>query len=174
MKPRKGIKSANIVGRKGIDTEQDSYLTRERYPDAAVCRGCRSVHHDKKWIHPDSITPDIASLEKEEVVCPACLKIKDKYAEGFVTLEGEFLKEHKAEILGLIRNKEELASHINPLERIIEIKEKDGSIEITTTTEKLAERIGQILKKAFHGEVEYKWSSDTKLARVKWARRDDG
>jgi len=50
------------------------------------------------------------------------------------------------------------------------IKDKEGKIEVTTTTEKLAQRIGQMLHKAFDGEVEYKWSSDVKLARDIWKR----
>lgn len=161
---------ARIGKRKRINTATDPYLLKEDYPDASECRKCRSVFHEKKWIHPDNVPKEAASLEKKKVLCPACLKIKDNYAEGFVTLEGEFLADHRDEIINLIRNKEELASHINPLERIIEIKARNGAIEITTTTEKLAERIGQILKKAYHGSVDYKWSSDTKLARVVWMR----
>ena len=54
----------------------------------------------------------------------------------------------------------------------MEIKEKAGGIEVTTTTEKLAKRIGQMLHKAFHGDVEYKWSDDVKLARVVWVRQE--
>lgn len=174
LKPKAGTRSktggARIGKRKRINTATDPYLLKEDYPDASECKKCRSVYHDKRWMHPNNVPVEAEGVPREKVLCPACLKIKDNYAEGFVTLEGEFLSEHKEEILNLIRNKEELAAHINPLERIIEIKDKKGVIEISTTTEKLAERIGQILKKAYHGTVDYKWSSDTKLARVVWMR----
>ena len=46
----------------------------------------------------------------------------------------------------------------------------DGEIEITTTNEKLAQKIGKALHRAYSGHVEYKWSGDTKLARVTWHR----
>ena len=45
---------------------------------------------------------------------------------------------------------------------------QDG-IEITTTNEKLAQRIGKALHKAYSGDVAYKWS-DPKIARVNWHR----
>ncbi len=45
-----------------------------------------------------------------------------------------------------------------------------GRLIISTTTEKMAQRIGRAVKKAFHGEVAYNWSHDNKLARVDWER----
>ena len=170
QKKDRKLRSANMARRKGIENERDPYLNKEEYPDPAVCKRCRALYHGKKWIHPDLAGAVLPAAEKKEVLCPACLKIKENYPEGFLTLEGAFLNEHKEEVLNLIRNKEDIAARINPLERIIEIKERPAAIEITTTTEKLAQRIGQILKKAFQGDVAYKWSGDTKLARVTWVR----
>jgi len=45
-------------------------------------------------------------------------------------------------------------------------------MEVTTTTEKFAQRLGAMLKKAYKGDVEYKWSADVKLARVIWSRNE--
>lgn len=54
------------------------------------------------------------------VLCPACQKIRDRYAEGHVTLRASpLLNTHKDEILQLIRNEEEPAKRVNPIERII-------------------------------------------------------
>ncbi|MGC8863915.1 MAG: BCAM0308 family protein, partial [Armatimonadota bacterium] len=78
--------------------------------------------------------------------------------------------DHKDEILNLIRNEAEKAMGINPLERVMSLEANDGEIEITTTNEKLAQRIGKALHKAYDGTIEYKWSADTKLARVIWHR----
>jgi pyridoxine/pyridoxamine 5'-phosphate oxidase len=73
--------------------------------------------------------------------------------------------------MNLIRNEEERARGLNPLERVIAVKENGhGGIVISTTNEKLAQRIGRSVKKAFHGEVAYHWSHDTKLVRVEWER----
>ena len=89
---------------------------------------------------------------------------------GVLKLTGDFVWEHKEEILNLIRNESGKALTTNPLERIMSIESSDGGIEITTTNEKLAQRIGKALHKAYSGTVEYRWSGDTKLARVLWHR----
>jgi hypothetical protein len=43
-------------------------------------------------------------------------------------------------------------------------------MEISTTDEKLAQRIGREVHKACRGEVQYAWSDDVKLLRVRWMR----
>ena len=73
-----------------------------------------------------------------------------------MTLKGDFLKQHKQEILNLIHNEDARSKKYNPLKRIMKINEKGGEIEILTTSAKLAQRIGSILFKAYSGEVEYK------------------
>ena len=46
-----------------------------------------------------------------------------------------------------------------------------NDIEITTTNEKLAQRMGKALHKAYSGTIEYKLSEDAKIARVYWRRK---
>lgn len=104
------------------------------------------------------------------VLCPACAKIADKYASGVVTLQGAFLSQHREEILNLIHNEEKRAMGLNPLERIIEIAPLDGGFQVTTTHEKLAQRIGRSLHKAFSGQVAYRFTPQDKMARVDWSR----
>ena len=72
--------------------------------------------------------------------------------------------------MNLIKNEEERARGFNPLERIMKISDVKDGLEVTTTNEKLAQRIGKRLQKACQGKVEYKWSDDTKLIRVDWER----
>jgi NMD protein affecting ribosome stability and mRNA decay len=106
------------------------------------------------------------------VECPACHKIRDRYAEGRVTLQpSSFLDAHKEEILHLIRNEEDRAKGFNPLERIVEIIESEEGIVVTTTNEKLAQRIGRTLKSTYQGHTTYHWS-DPKFLSVEWQRPD--
>ena len=58
----------------------------------------------------------------------------------------------------------------NPLARIVMLKEDENGFEVSTTGEKLAQRIGREVHKACSGTVEYKWSEDSKLLRVNWVR----
>ena len=160
------------IGRgKSMDPQKDPYLSKASPEDMSSCAKCGAVYHSKRWAHREDAAPMTApAVKKAAVLCPACQQIRDKFAQGFVTLQGGFVKDHKEEILNLIKNKETLASHTNPLERIMEITESGGSIEITTTSDKLAQMIGRVVAKAFSGEVEYKWSDDVKLTRVVWTR----
>lgn len=164
-------RAPHIVRRKAIDPGGDPYLNKEAPEDMSLCRRCGAVYHEKRWYKRSELPERLAGKANTGLVhCPACQKVKDKYAEGYLIIEGKFVEEHGNEILGVIDNKEDRQFYINPLEQIIDIRRRDGRIEVDTTTEKLAQRIGQILQKAFSGELTYKWSSDTKLARVIWTR----
>jgi len=104
------------------------------------------------------------------VLCPACEKIRDRYPSGQVTLKGPFLAEHREEILRIIKNEEQRARGTNPLQRIMSLSEKSGQLDVTTTDEKLAQRIGRELRKACGGKVTYGWSHNDKFLRVQWER----
>jgi hypothetical protein len=89
---------------------------------------------------------------------------------GIVTLSGGFWREHRAEILGLIRNEEQRTIETNPHERLMEIAEEGDDLVVWTTNEKLAQRVGRALEKAYDGKLEYQWPVDNKLVRVNWSR----
>jgi hypothetical protein len=150
----------------------DMYLPRGASQKVAICEGCNAVYRNKRWYadeetyHLAKSSPDLANT-----VCPACLKIRDNFPGGIVTLKGSYVISHKQDLLNLIRNEEGRARGFNPLERVMSIHENGfGKLVVSTTNEKLAQRIGRAIKKAFHGEVSYNWSHDNKLVRVDWER----
>ncbi len=156
---------------------KDPYLRKTPNPDGAVCAECGAVYKSKRWALPGkgaSVSLKARASIPAVVTCPACQKARDKYPGGVVTLRGHFLDGHRDEILNLVRNEEARARGYNPLERIIEIKSRAGGIEVTTTTEKLAQRIGREVKKAYGGTLGYTWSHDVKFARVGWEREKEG
>ncbi len=159
----------------------DPYASNQPETGFAICPECQCVYHRKRWALPqpkeESIIPKSLRATKksgkpvmmpELFLCPACQKIRDGYAEGFVSIEWENWLTHKAEIMGLIHNEEKRASHVNPLERIMAIHTRSDGVDIETTTERMAQRIGRDLARAFKGTVQYKWSHKDKLARVQW------
>ncbi|MEK6792031.1 MAG: BCAM0308 family protein [Deltaproteobacteria bacterium] len=170
------MKGLRLGKKKAIDTEVDPYMSDVKPDEAAACVKCGAIYHKKRWTLPEDAAKAVlaraSTRVSANVTCPGCLKVRDKFAEGFVTIQGSFQKAHKDEIIRLLRNKESLVRHTNPLARIIEIKRSGKTIEVTTTTENLAQRLGQMLHKTFAGECEYKWSSDVKLARVVWTRNE--
>ncbi|OGP21679.1 MAG: hypothetical protein A2054_09435 [Deltaproteobacteria bacterium GWA2_55_10] len=167
-------KGAHMVRRKAIDPGGDPYLNKAAPQDMALCKRCGSIYHEKRWYKRDDLPEKLSQTPNTDIVfCPACQKFRDNYPEGYLTIEGKFVEAHGDEIMNLIANKEDRQLHINPLEQIIEIRRHDGHIEVKTTTGKLAQRIGRILQKTFSGEIVYKWSVDTKIARVVWWRDDE-
>lgn len=166
----KGKTRLHVREKNGQDLH-DTYFNRTQPKDYSYCKKCDAIFHHKHWYFDKKELKNLQSNSKHGgVVCPACQKIQDRFASGIVTLKGPFLKNHQEEILNLIRNEEERARGLNPLERIIEISPLNGSLEVTTTHEKLAQRIGKSLFRAFNGKVAYQWSRGEKMARVSWSR----
>lgn len=150
----------------------DPYLPKGASRKISVCGGCHAVYKNKRWYGESALYDAVVKISgTAATVCPACLKIRDNFPGGIVTLKGDYVLPHKQDLLNLIRNEEARARGFNPLERVMSVKENGfGSIVISTTNEKLAQRLGRAIKKAFHGDVTYQWSHDNKLARVEWVR----
>lgn len=160
------------ASRKNVDRETDPYIPLKSPSDVGACPRCHAIRRNKRW-YPGG--KDFAALTRKPgavvvEACPACRKIADGFPSGVVLLQGGFLRDHREDILKLVRNEERRAMGINPLERIISVSERMGTMEITTTDEKLAQRIGRQVRKACGGTVAYKWSEDSKLLRVGWMR----
>ena len=89
---------------------------------------------------------------------------------GIVYITGNFFKQRRDQILNMLRNEEAKEVTNNPLDRIIDIMEKDDDVRVETTSENLAVHLGRMLYHSYGGSVEYKFSDDQKLARVYWNR----
>ncbi|MEK6680651.1 MAG: BCAM0308 family protein [Nitrospirota bacterium] len=159
--------------KKNIGAYLDPYLAKGGPHEMAICKKCHAIYHKKRWFFDEAVYKEnINKKGAQKVLCPACQKIKDKYPSGFLTLKGDFIKEkgNREEILNLIKNEETLAKGINPLERIIDIKKTTAEITVTTTNEKLAQKIGRAIYKAHKGKIKYNWSHDVKLLRATWEK----
>jgi len=143
----------------------DPYFTKEKYHDPSVCKKCGVVFHDGifQWL-------DKLPKQADSILCPACRRIEDKYEGGVVHLKGEFLENHKDEIMNLIKNTADEEMAYRPLERIIAIKEENGEIVITTTYEHIARRIGEAVHRAYKGNLKLQYPEGQKYVRVFWER----
>jgi len=159
--------------KKNVTRETDSYIPKKSAPSVGVCPKCRAICRNKRWYLDEKEFALLTGKKGGGIArrrCPACRKIADGFIGGVVTLRGSFVREHREEIRNLIRNEEKRAMGFNPLARIIEFTENEDGFEVSTTAEKLAQRIGREVHKACSGTVEYKWSEDSKLLRVHWVR----
>jgi len=124
-----------------------------------------------RWYPSDNAPiPAAEQAQMPMVVCPADRRVRDRLPGGILSVSGEFFHSHRETIEDLIRNEEQRARSNNPMERIMEREDGNGTLTIHTTNPKLAQRIGHALEKAYHGETEYKWSGDNRLVRVDWRR----
>ena len=164
----------NATFTKRVDHEAGRHHTLRAISEPQVCEGCGSVYANRRWTGPNKEAGNDKSKHwrpAQLTVCPACTQIRSGEPRGFVFLDGSFSVTHHDEIEQLLRNEAQRAAEDNPLARIMEFKSGDNhKLTVTTTTEHLAQRLGQALEKAFGGSTHYDFSHENKLARVNWLR----
>ena len=152
---------------------QDPYAMLKAPKGRAVCQKCRAIYANKRWYFDNGEARTLmASPRTQKLVCPACQKSRDDYPEGIVTLTWSGLREHEAEIRGLISNVEARAMSVNPLERVMKIVRRRKVLEVQTTNDRLAQRIGRELERAYKGKATCRWAHRDMLARVTWQGPD--
>ena len=161
---------AHLSNRTGVEEKGqrssrslDVYLPKRGLPEGAQCKKCGISYHNKRW-QSESVPTSC------EVLCPACQRMADHNPAGVVTLSGPYLASHKEEILNTIKQQEAKSREKDPIGRIMEIKEQDGHITVTTTEDKLAQKLGREVYKSQKGELHYQWSHDQHIVRVEWTR----
>lgn len=143
----------------------DRDTAHQHMPGPAQCSDCGAWYNAGRWSWQEE-----TESEPESVTCPACKRIADNDPAGNVNLSGAFLKEHREEILNLIRNTEELERKQHALERLIGITEDEGRMMVGTTGTHLANRIGHALAAAYDGTVSYTYTADETHLDVDWQR----
>jgi NMD protein affecting ribosome stability and mRNA decay len=158
---------------KRVDHEGGLHRPARKLAEPAACEKCGALYADGRWVDRDK-AHESAQHENwrpsNRTTCPACKQIENHSVGGYVSISGEFLLGHRAEIENLVDNEAERAREDNPLSRIMTRQDDSGRVIIETTTEHLAQRLGRALKKAFDGEVSYDFSHENKVARVTWHR----
>ncbi|MCX7184706.1 MAG: BCAM0308 family protein [Nitrosospira sp.] len=140
----------------------DAYKTKGKLPEPTVCPQCGAVFHEGRWQWRS------APADAHQQTCPACHRLHDHYPAGFVTLQGEFFRTHRDEIMQLVHNQEKHARAEHPLKRIMAVEEKEGATLVTTTDIHLARGIGEALHHAYQGELQYHYNPEENLLRVSW------
>jgi hypothetical protein len=156
-------------------TKRVDHFDNQHNPDEpAICKECHAIYENHHWSFADKTKKKHAHKEwqpKQYTLCSACQKKREGLPCGFVYLDGAFYIAHQTEIENLLHNEAKKALAKNPLAKIMDW-ERTGNekLTITTTTEHLAQRLGHALGKAFRGNVEYDFSHENKLTRVRWHR----
>jgi len=140
----------------------DPYQAQQKLNEPTTCRQCGAVYHQGRWQWGEAPT----GVHKD--LCPACRRINDKLPAGVIALHGNIAPEVKAQISHLARNVETAENSEHPLNRIIGFEETEEGLMISTTDIHLPRRIGEALRRAFHGEIEMYFDDGGYFMRVDW------
>lgn len=152
------------LDRQLAEDHKDPYRPKAKLPEPTVCPQCALVYHDGHW--QVAARPDGA----QESVCPACRRINDRFPAGYVTLESDFVKQHRDELVKLAHTTEQREKDQHPLQRIMEIKEEGNRIDITTTDIHVARRIGEAIERAYEGKLDINYGPEDYVVRINWTR----
>jgi hypothetical protein len=143
----------------------------EEGQEASLCDTCRAIYQKKRWFYDATLADKLAGTGMKSVTCPTCRRINEHYPEGVLTLSGEFLYDHKEEIVARLKKEAERVSGRSVADRIMSLKEEaQDRLVVETTTEKMAQHLGRAVYKAYKGELHFKWGEMDKLVRVFWSR----
>lgn len=143
----------------------DTYKLQHKLAEPTVCMECGAVYHVGRWQW--SAKPAGA----KEVVCAACQRIRDRFPAGFVEVGGSFFAEHRAELMNLLRRREEKEKADHPLARIMAVADTADGVLVTTTDLHLARDLGEALHHAYQGDLEFHYNEAENLLRVHWRRQ---
>ena len=153
-----------VAGFRSANDESDPYREARKPPEPTRCPQCNAVFHQGRW------TWDAAPEDSHEFLCPACQRIHDHFPAGYVTIKGEFLAEHRDEIIHLIENHAKDEKERRPLQRIMEIEDTKEGLQVTTTDSHLARGIAEKLQESYKGDLKLRYSRDENLVRAVWKR----
>lgn len=168
MKKNEGASKARgfVPGRRlqlMMNTRHDPYQARRKPHEPAMCPVCKLVFTAGRWQQGEA--PEGAGGE----ICPACHRIRDNFPAGYVTVEGPWAREYRAEVLRTAKHFAERMQAEHPQQRIMAIEESEDKLVITTTDIHLAQGIGRALYHAYHGALHFAYSESEYMLRVNWA-----
>ena len=147
---------------------KDPYSELEKSPEPTVCPRCGLVYRSGRW----QVAKEPPAGGARESQCPACRRALDRSPAGLLELGGDYLTQHRAEILNIVRNQAASVAATRPLQRILWMEEKADRIEIATTNPHLALRIGKAIRSACKGVLAVREADRDPRVRAYWERED--
>lgn len=139
-------------------------------PEGTLCGACGAVFARKTWRRSPLRLREAMAAGGMPGICPACRQAVTGQAFGRVVLEGAYVESHAADLLRRVLNVAARAAFTQPERRVLGMTVRGATIEVLTTSQKLAHRIARELEKAFRGAASYHWSDgDGRLLAV-WRR----
>jgi hypothetical protein len=125
----------------------------------AACSNCGAVAIHGRWVWGRAV-PGM-----EIVVCPACVRIRDRVAAHVLELAGD-LGPCWNEIRGMISNVERAEVEDHPLERVMPIEVRDDRVFVPTTGLHVARRIAAAIVRRWRRGVRLQFTEAS--TRIEW------
>lgn len=155
----------------------------ERYPHRefdkegidglAFCRQCHAVHQNKRWSYDETLYKRMQGDPMAvSTICTGCENVQERRVDGILRLKSPLVREKHEQFLNLIHHEADREREKNPLSRIVQIEERSDEMEIQTTTQFLATRLGHAVERAFQGNLAIDKLSREAFVRVSWQREE--
>ncbi|MGU7812199.1 BCAM0308 family protein [Burkholderia sp. AW49-1] len=145
---------------------KDSYRDPKRPTGDHICEGCGAVCEAGRW------TWSATALDRRQLECPACKRMRENVPAGELVLNGEYLRAHQSTILELLERQADLETSEHALERIMGIEKSPDSLIVRTTGVHMVRRLGEALLHAHHGDLAINYRDGEDVLRAHWKRDD--
>jgi hypothetical protein len=139
-----------------------------RLGEPTMCDRCGASFARRTW-RTDRRVPSSQLALARWIVCPACKQVERGVGYGRVDIRGTFAADHETDVRRRIASVATRAAARQPERRVISIEWNGPTLQVLTTSQKLAHRIARELEKAFRGRTTYRWSDDRTLV-ASWVR----
>lgn len=140
--------------------------------DPSVCSVCGSVYTARTWRRNRPLPTKLLNAAAW-MVCPGCKQAQEGEYFGRVLVRGHYAVANLDAIRARIANVERRAEFTQPERRVVESNWDGKTLEVLTTSQKLAHRIAHELQKAFGGRARYNWSDKDGALTAIWQREVD-
>jgi len=131
---------------------------KQKFSDPSICDRCGAVYTGKSWRRGPRLAREV--IDKAPwVKCPGCAQAAagEYHGQVLITLgDGASLESISARIA----NVEQRAQFTQPERQIVATNWNGKTLEVLTTSQKLAHRIAREVEKAFGGRAHFSWSDD--------------
>ncbi|MGD0670790.1 MAG: hypothetical protein ABSB13_01835 [Candidatus Binatus sp.] len=165
--PRKGL--TRSLDRRGTRSDMSPPVAQKQRPpkDPSVCDVCGSIYTAKTWRRNRTLPAKLINAAAW-TICPGCKQAKSGEYFGRVLVRGSNASSNLEAIRARIANVERRAEFTQPERRIVSSKWNGATLEVLTTSQKLAHRIARELQKAFGGRARYNWSDQDGALTAVW------
>ena len=136
-----------------------------RTPPTTACHGCGGLFARKTWRYDHPVREGLY----ERVVwrlCPACRQAVRGEGFGKVVINGAIDEDA---VRRRIANVAARARVTQPQRRVVDVSRSEDSLEVLTSSQKLAHRVARELEKAFGGRATYAWDAGDGSLRAVWS-----